>query len=98
MSLEVWLYHASNLVVLLLGGAIVALSALAYRRTRDRTYAQAGLGFAFITLGSLADAGSDLILFEGVVLTTNELLLLRTLAGALTGLGLGVLFYSISRS
>jgi len=93
-SVEFWLYVLANLFVLLVGAALVVLSVAAYRRTSDRQFGFAAVGFATVTLGSLIELVFDL-LNPGAELGSPALLGLRTIESVLIGLGLLVLFYSL---
>ena len=92
---ELWAFLLSNLIVLLFGGGMTVLSALAYRRSGTRQFRGAAVGFGLITAGALADAGYQLVLRRSYELPGRELLALQTVEGVLIALGLAALFYSL---
>jgi len=91
-----WAFVLANVFVLLVGSALVYLSYAAYRRTDANSFAYAGLGFGTVTAGSLVELVYDLLVHPGVDLGSGELVSLRTVESALIGLGLIVLFYSLT--
>lgn len=93
---EFWTFIASNLLVLVLGGIMTALSYLAYRRTEDRPSLKwAVWGFGFITFGTLVEAIYELGIRGSYELGGRELLALHTVEGILIAIGLAALFYSL---
>ncbi|MFB6172416.1 MAG: hypothetical protein ABEJ23_07765 [Haloarculaceae archaeon] len=93
---ELWAFLFSNLVVLVFGGGMTALSVLAYRRSSTRSFRSAAVGFGLITAGALGDAAYQLVLRGSYELAGRELLALQTVQGILVALGLAVLFYSLA--
>ena len=94
---EFWLFLASNLLLLITGGTLTGLSLRAYRRNRKRSFQGALIGFGTITLGSLIEAIYELGIRGSYELGGRELLALHTVEGVLIAVGLGALFYSLSR-
>lgn len=93
---ELWMFIASNIVVLGLGGALTVLSYGAYRRNnRKRSFRDATLGFGLITLGSVVEAVYELGIRGSYELGGRELLALHTVEGVFIALGLAAVFYSV---
>lgn len=92
---ELWAFLFSNLIVLLFGGGMTALSLLAYRRSGTRQFRGAAVGFGLITVGALTEAAYQLLLRRSYELPGRELLALQTVEGVLIALGLAALFYSL---
>ncbi|MFB6178828.1 MAG: hypothetical protein ABEI77_03775 [Halorientalis sp.] len=91
-----WLYVGTNLLVLLVGGALTYLSYVAYQRTTDESLGLATVGFGVVTLGALLEMAYDFLVTRGRELTTSDLFVLRTVESLVIGLGLLVLFYALS--
>lgn len=92
---ELYAFLFSNLVVLVFGSGMTALSLLAYRRSGTRSFRTAAVGFGFITTGALAEAIYQLLLRRSYELPGRELLALQTVEGLFVALGLALLFYSL---
>jgi len=56
LEMEFRAFVASNVLVLLVGGVLAALSYLAFRRNEDRAFRVSAGGFVLITAGALAEA------------------------------------------
>jgi hypothetical protein len=92
---ELWLFVASNLLLLVLGGTITVLSYGAYRRNEGRrALRDASIGFGLITVGSLVEGVYELGI-RGYELGGRELLALHTVEGVLIAGGLAIIFYSL---
>lgn len=95
---EFWTFLASNVLLLLLGGVLTFLSYQAYKRNREnRSFLWAMAGFSAITLGALVEAIYELGIRGSYELGGRELLALHTVEGVLIAVGLGALFYSLTR-
>lgn len=92
---EFWAYMLSNALVLLLGTTLMGLSAAAYRRSEQRPFALASVGFGAITLGSLIEAIYELGIRQSFALSERELLALHAVEGVVIAVGLAALFYSL---
>lgn len=92
---ELWAFLLSNLVVLLFGGGMTVLSALAYRRSGTPSFRGAAAGFGLITAGSLVELVYQVVLRRGYELPGRELLVLQTFEGVLIAAGLAALFFSL---
>lgn len=95
---ELWTFAAANLLTFAFGAILTGLSYLAYRSSgRTETFRNAALGFGLVTVGGAAEPVYQLLLKGDYHLGGRELLAVQTVEGALIGLGLGLLFYSIYR-
>jgi hypothetical protein len=94
---EFWTFILSNLLVLLLGGVLAALSFRAYRRNGRRSFQWAAVGFGLVTFGSLVEAIYELGIRGSYELSGRELLALHTVEGVVIAFGLAVLFYSVKQ-
>lgn len=93
---EFWMFIASNLLVLVMGGIMTTLSLQAARRNTDHPSLKwAVWGFGVITFGTLVEAIYELGIRGSYELNGRELLALHTVEGVLIALGLGALFYSL---
>lgn len=93
---EFWLFIASNLLVLILGGVLTGLSVAALRRSpENRAFRGASVGFGAITLGTLIEGVYELGIRESYHLGGRELLALHSVEGLLIAIGLAALFYSL---
>jgi heme/copper-type cytochrome/quinol oxidase subunit 3 len=79
---------ALKTITLVFGGLITYFAYRAYRRTDAQPLKQLALGFAFVTLGSLAAGGAH----QAFGLDLESVLVIEA---ALTALGFGVIFYSL---
>lgn len=95
---ELWLFVASNLLVLVIGGALTALSLAAVRRSPSNPGLRtAVLGFGALTLGSLVEAIYEFGIRGSYHLGGRELLALHSVEGLLVATGLAALFYSLQQ-
>lgn len=95
---ELWLFAASNLLVLAIGGALTALSIAAVRRSPENAAFQfAVLGFGAVTLGSLVEAIYEFGIRGSYHLGGRELLAIHSVEGLLVAAGLAALFYSLQQ-
>lgn len=92
---ELWTFIASNVLILCTGGVMTALSLSAYRRSRERSFGIAVIGFGLITVGGIADIVYELGIRQSYDLGGRELLALHTVQGVIIALGLAALFYSL---
>lgn len=95
--LEFWAFVFSNLLLLLSGGALTALSYRAYQRTARSGLRTAVAGFGIITLGTLVEAIYELGIRGTYELAGRELLALHTVESIVIVTGLVALFYSVVR-
>lgn len=95
---EMWAFLLTTLIKLGFGGILTALSFVAYRSmTRNRSFLTSTVGFGLITAGGVSEAVYQLVLKGDYRLDGRELLAIQAFEGLLTGIGLGLLFYSIYR-
>lgn len=93
---EFWLFVASNLLVLLLGGVLTGLSVAALRRQPSNpAFRGAVVGFGAITLGTIVEGIYELGIRDSYYIGGRELLALHSVEGLLIALGLAALFYSL---
>ena len=83
-----WFATATKLVALVLGAFIVYLAYVGYKRNASKPLLYAGLGFALITLGTVAEG----ILY---VLLGSELLVATGIGTVVTILGFITIIFSI---
>lgn len=94
---ELWAFLFSNILVFALGGGLAGISFLAYRRSGERSFRAAGVGFGLITVGTLVEAVYELGIRGSYQLGGREMLALHTVEGLLIAAGLSALFYSLRR-
>lgn len=93
---EFWLFVASNLLVLVLGGVLTALSLAALRRSPGNpAFRGAVVGFGAITVGTIVEGVYELGIRDSYHLGGRELLVLHSVEGILIAAGLAALFYSL---
>lgn len=93
---EIWLFAAANLLVIVIGGALTALSLAAARRSPDNpAFRGAVVGFGAITLGSVVEGLSELVVRDAYDLGRQGILTLHSVEGILVAAGLAALFYSL---
>ncbi|MFB6129873.1 MAG: hypothetical protein ABEJ28_03520 [Salinigranum sp.] len=91
-----WLFVLTTLFVFGLGSALTYLSYAAYRRTGRGSLVYAIVGFAAITVGALVEAGYEVLIRRSHDLGANELVSLHVVESVVIGVGLALLFYSLS--
>ena len=96
-SPELVAFVLANVGLFVVASAFVVLSYLAARRRRRRSYRIATVGFGFVVLGGLVEPVYQLSVRGDYVLTRDELLLLQSGETFTLAIGLGVLFYAITR-
>lgn len=97
-SPELWLFIFANALLFLSGSVLLALSFFAYyRNPRVRSYRYSTIGFAFIVFGGLASPVYRLLIRSDYHLNAAQRLLLQSVEGILLAIGLGLLFYAITR-
>lgn len=94
---EFWMFLASNVLLLVAGGALTLLSYLAYRRTADRSLLGGVVGFAIVTIGSLIEVVYELGIRGSYNLNGTELLILHSVEGVVIAGGLFLIFFSVTR-
>lgn len=92
---ELWTALLVNVAIALFGGVLTMLSYTSYQRTNRRSFRNATLGFAFITLGGTVEPFYQILFRQSYSLGQRELLALQTVEGLLIAIGLALLFYSI---
>lgn len=95
---EFWTTLSSNILVLLMGGALTVISYLAFRRERDRSFQIAALGFLFLVLGNITLMIYQIFVNRSYFLGGRELLGIQTIQGVLIALGFLFLLYSLYRT
>lgn len=86
-----------NILTLVFGGILSILSYRAYSRRKIRSFKIATIGFVVITIGSIIEAIYEIGIRRSFELTGKELIILHSLESLLLAIGLGLLFYSITR-
>lgn len=95
---EFWTFMFANGGLIALSVVLAGLSLLAYRRAQEgSTYAIATIGFVSMGLAGLSESVYALLVQPDYVLTARQFLLLQAGDDLLTALGLGLLFYAITR-
>ncbi|EMA36451.1 DUF7521 family protein [Halococcus hamelinensis] len=94
---EFWTTLSASVLVLLVGGVLAAISYLAYRRERDRSFQLAALGFGLVATGNVVIVVYQVGIKGSFLLGGLELLRIQTLSGVLVVLGLLSLLYSLYR-
>jgi TRAP-type C4-dicarboxylate transport system permease small subunit len=92
---ELWTFLAFNLLVLVFGGILAAVSYVTYRRKGSSHFGYAALGFSFVTLGGVTELLYQVGWKQSYLLGGRELLAVQSVEALLMGIGLGLLFYSI---
>ncbi|MFC5972041.1 hypothetical protein ACFPYI_11940 [Halomarina salina] len=92
---ELWTTAVSTLLLLVVGGALAAVSYLAYRREERRSLRTATVGFALLTAGSVVIPFYQSVVRRSYVLGGVELLRLQTVQTTMVALGLLALVYSL---
>lgn len=96
--LELWAFIIANVGLFVVSSTLAGLSYIAYRRQRRRrSYRLATVGFGFVVLGGLMEPVYQLSVRADYVITRTELLLLQSGETFLLAIGLGILFYAITR-
>lgn len=94
---EFWLFTATNVIVFVLGSIITLMSYLAYRaKPMSRSFRNATLGFAFITLGGAVEPIYQLGVRGDYNLDGREILAMQGAEGILIAIGLALLFIAIT--
>lgn len=97
-SPELWTFILSNALLFVSGSILLALSLLAYYQNPHTTsYRYSTLGFGFIVLGGLASPVYRLLIRRDYHLNAHQRLLLQSGENILLAVGLGLLFYAITR-
>ncbi len=87
----------SNIVLLFVGGALTAISYLAYRRDPTRSLFSASAGFGLITVGMLVEGVYEIGFEHPRLLTAVEILRLQILEKVVVIVGLCAVLYSLVR-
>ncbi|GAA0255314.1 hypothetical protein ACFFQF_16720 [Haladaptatus pallidirubidus] len=87
----------ANILTLLFGSILTLLSYRAYHLRKTQPFKFATIGFAVITFGSILEAIYEVGVRRSFDLSSQELIALHSVESLLLALGLGLLFYSISR-
>lgn len=97
-SLELWMFIMSNALLFISGSILLVLSFLAYyQNTSVTSYRYSTIGFAFIVLGGIIGPVYRLLVRSDYHLNAQQRLLLQSGESILLALGLGLLFYAITR-
>lgn len=95
---ELWAFILANALLFLTGCLLMALSFFAYyQHPRESSYRYSTIGFAFIVLGGLISPVYRLGIRSDYHLNASQRLLLQSGEGILLAVGLGLLFYAITR-
>jgi hypothetical protein len=97
-SPELWAFILSNALLFVSGSILLALSFLAYyQNPRFTSYRYSTIGFGFLVLGGLASPVYRLLIRSNYHLNADQRLLLQSGENILLAIGLGLLFYAITR-
>ncbi|MFH5797267.1 hypothetical protein [Haladaptatus sp. CMAA 1911] len=97
-SLELWVFIMSNALLFVSGSILLVLSLLAYyQNTSSRSYRLSTIGFGFIVLGGIVSPVYRLLIRSDYHLNAHQRLLLQSAESILLAVGLGLLFYAITR-
>jgi hypothetical protein len=88
----------SNIFVFAIGGVLAYLSFQAQRRVEKPNLHYTTLGFALVTLSTIAEVIYAPAIIGFYEITGSTLLLLYTVESLLIGLGLGSIYYSVRSS
>ena len=95
---EFWVYVLANTGLFVVSSVLAGLSFLAYHQSDgERSYRSATVGFGFVVLGGLVEPIYLFVVQKNETITETEMLLLQAGEGTLIALGLGFLFYGITR-
>ena len=95
---ELWVFILANVGLFLISSVLTALSYVAYRRSGGQSsYWFATIGFGFVVLGGLVEPLYQIGVRGDYHINGTELLFLQTGESVLIALGLGILFYAITR-
>ncbi|MFH5800823.1 hypothetical protein [Haladaptatus sp. CMAA 1911] len=86
-----------NILTLIFGSVLSILSYHAYRRRKIQSFKIATIGFVIITIGTIVEAIYEIGIRRSFELTGQELIILHSMESLLLAIGLGLLFYSITR-
>lgn len=96
-SPSLWGLYLSNGLLFVLGGVLMVLSLLAYRREQHRTFVWAILGFGLISVGSVIELVYQLWIKSPYYLSGMELIQLQAIEKLVIAAGLFMLIYSLVR-
>ncbi|RBI58753.1 hypothetical protein DMJ13_25795 [halophilic archaeon] len=97
-SPELWAFIIANALLFISGSVLVILSFLAYYQNPGvRSYWYSTLGFGFIVLGGSISPVYRLIIRTDYHLNAAQRLLLQAGESILLAVGLGLVFYAITR-
>lgn len=94
-SVEIIGFVAVNILTLIFGGILSALSYRAYSRRKIKSFKIATIAFVIITIGSVIEAIYEIGVRRSFELSGQELIILHSAESLLLAIGLGLLFYSI---
>lgn len=94
---ELWAFIVVNTGLFAVSTLLTALSYLAYRRNDQPSYGFATIGFGLIIFGGLVEPLYQVVVRGDYNLDMSEMLLLQASEGALIAIGLGTLFYAVTR-
>jgi hypothetical protein len=97
VSIETWMFVASNVLVFTIGGSLTVLSYRAQRRVENEKLRYTTLGFALVTASTLVEARYTPGLVDVDGLSNSTLLVLYTIESLLVAAGLGSIAYAILR-
>ena len=93
-----WAYLVANVGFVAVGCLLAGLSMLAYRVQRgQKSYAIAGVGFGCIVLGGVTESAYAFLSQPDFLLSGREFLLLQAGEDIFVAVGLGLVFYAISK-
>ena len=97
-SPEFWAFILSNALLFVSGSILLALSFLAYyRHPRYTSYGYSTIGFGFLVLGGIVSPVYRLLIHSNYHLNVHQRLFLQSGENVLVAIGLGLLFYAITR-
>ncbi len=97
-SPELWAFILSNVLLFISGSILLVLSSLAYyQNPRSASYRYSTIGFGFIVLGGIVGPVYRLLIRSDYHLNVSQRLLLQSGVSILLAVGLGLVFYAITR-
>ncbi|WP_266082749.1 hypothetical protein [Haladaptatus caseinilyticus] len=97
-SPELWAFILSNALLFISGSILLALSFLAYyQNPRSKSYRYATTGFGIVVLGGIVSPVYRLLIRNDYQLNASQRLLLQSGKNVLLAVGLGLVFYAITR-
>lgn len=95
---EIWAFVFANLSLFIISSILTGMCYLAYRQSDGhRSFAIATIGFSLVVVGGLVEPVYILVISTNETLNQLELFLMQGVETIFLALGLGLLFYAITR-